>query len=211
MYNNQGTVSFVLFILCLIAIVFSIVSLSLSTTTMDSPSTPERKHPLALDDHRVQTLTGPDQWTDILYRAHRHHSPYWHHTSGSADITSLHGNLYTVYLSVQVDTSEPLLVTSKQQQHHRGNSTYEAFACRRCNLVYEIRALLGTEEVPVSRTFALESGQRFLSKSFLVHVSRGQVLRMQFRSPCSRLILTNSTEGSHRRGHSICSSTLIIE
>lgn len=212
------TASFLLICFCVISAVFGVAAfIIVYDHTHGGPSLSGARHPLALSDPTVQRLqrdaSGLGLWTDIHYHRESHHSPAWQHEPGEAEIICLQTGHYTLSLGVQVGVEEHHHGTVKRSENQASNSSLIAFVCRRCNRYYEIRTVRqrGDERIMLfeSHTFAQESGQRFLLKQFVAEVQAGDILHMQFRSRCPRLILTNSTfQLPHE--HPVASSILII-
>lgn len=176
----------------------------------------ESATPLSLADNTTQRLLGSDVWTHIRYHQTIWHSDAWRHTNDhhrSSLIVCERAGSYSVYLSVQTalfdDDDAPTVAPSEAptgvptEEPTEGPTTEAPTAapthsndtCRACHLRYEIRAvqqLAGTGpflEVRPSYTVS-NRDDSFLSKLFIVRANPGDVLIMQVKSRCRRLILT---------------------
>ena len=172
---------------------------------------------LALYDDRVQPLTGSNVWTDIEFNHNRHHAPHsWFHAPSSSALHCKRSGTYNIYIATQslalplpsVNVSALTLAPPAS----RPVTTYDQFACRPCNVWFELRGVRqihGTGPflpIPTSLTYlAPANGPRFLDKQFLIVALAGDIIKLQMRSACRFLVLTNNNNTE-----TLTSSTLLI-
>lgn len=175
--------------------------------TLEQPRQQRQKSLLAIYDDTLQKQQPNQSWTTITY-AHNLTtlSLAWHHIDG--ELKCLVAGPYVVTLSLH--TKGPLLPPNTSN----AASASEAFACRPLNSWLEVRGVLqrvnvsNVTEVQASRGYVKPaSGERLLEKRFVVRASVGDVLRIQFTSPCHAVFLNNFSSSNG----SLASSVLLIE
>jgi hypothetical protein len=141
---------------------------------------------ISLYSNTTQPIDGPNVWTTIQFN----NNPFTPNTNysawlwdGNSRLTCNRTGLSSIYLSVQVMANISVLPPDQIP-----------FSCRSCQLKYQIRGVLqsnGTgplNEIPTSLSY--QSGQSsFLSKTFFVNATAGDVLLLQFVSLCSQIVL----------------------
>lgn len=142
---------------------------------------------VSLYSNTTQPIDGPNVWTNIQFNNNPLSSLNTNYSAwlwnGGSQLLSNRTGLSTVYLSVQAMTNISILPPDQIP-----------FSCRSCQLKYQIRGVLqknGTgplNEIPGSLSY--QSGQSsFLSKTFFVNATEGDILWLQFVSLCSQIIL----------------------
>jgi hypothetical protein len=200
-----------------------------------SGSGPAATARLALYDVTLQPSLGSGNWTDIVYGVNHHLSPHWFHAAGSSLLYCYTSGSYIVYLAVQTNvvlppppTHAPTVSGAPTTMPIPHNHSYDYYACRPCNIWLELRAVrqIGGSgsftAVPGSLVFLQPAAShRFLAQQFMLTASSGDVVKLQFRSACRYLLLTNSTlpSGGHNvsaignavnTNDTLSSSTLLI-
>lgn len=97
-------------------------------------------------------------------------------------------------------------------------STYDQFACRPCNVWLELRGVRQIQAsgpflpIPTSLTYlAPANGPQVLDKQFLIVALSGDIIKLQMRSACRFLVLTNSSQSvSNNNTETLTSASLLI-
>jgi hypothetical protein len=168
-------------------------------------------------DNTKQAISGINIWTNIDYAYNVFISTSWLHIPGTNSFTCMKSGKYFIYLSVQTEVEQVVLLTKKEEvkrsspkidDNKKGDNDNENLApksppisynltgaCHPCKVKFAIR---GTQqfggvglltEIVESLTYSSKEDS-FLSKLFFINASVGDVFRMQFKSSCPHLILS---------------------
>lgn len=142
---------------------------------------------VSLYSNTTQPIDGPNVWTTIQFNNNPFSSPNTNYSAwlwdNNSQLTCNRTGISSVYLSVQVMANISVLPPDQIP-----------FSCRSCQLKYQIRGVLqsnGTGQLnEIAASLSYQSGQSsFLSKTFFVNATRGDVLLFQFVSLCSQIVL----------------------
>lgn len=226
-----STVSLLLALAAIIGGVFGTIAFIMVITRGDTVATTTNidiNGRLALYDDRVQPLNGSNVWTDIGFNHNRHHAPHsWFHAHASSEIRCRRNGTYNIYISIQSQvlplpppTNNNKLIHALALAPPAGPpvTIYDQFACRPCNVWFEMRGVRQIQAtgpflpIPTSLTYlAPANGPQVLEKQFLIVALTGDVIKLQMRSACRFLVLTNSSQSvSNNNTETLTSSTLLI-
>ena len=180
-------------LIALLGIVLGAQNLASINTIMTILQQPPARTATELTANTTQRVDGAHHWTGVQYDRQLFFSPAWTWSPAQNDsLLCLQSGLFYVYASMQTHVLPP-----------PSNHTLP-LDCGACRLRGALRATLqlggsGPQlEVPPSLT-QQSRDVSFMSKSFLLQAQVGDVLRVQFRSPCRYLALYS--------GHSVNSSS----
>ncbi len=237
--SGISTVSVLLALLCIVGGVFGTIAFILVLTRGDTPTVPaiDINGRLALYDDRVQPLNGSNTWTDFEFDHNRHHAHHdWFHAPSSGVIRCKRSGTYNVYIVVQSQvlplpvpppTPAPSVIATATGFARTlvlappagpPVSSYDQFACRPCNVWLELRGVrqIGATgpflPIPTSLTYlAPANGPQVLDKQFLIVALAGDIIKLQMRSACRFLVLTNSSQSvSNNNTETLTSASLLI-
>jgi len=192
-------------LIALLGIVMGAQNLASINTIMTILQQPPARTATELTANTTQHVDGAHHWTGVQYDRQLFFSPAWIWSPAQNDsLLCLQSGLFYVYASLQTHVLPPL--------GGGGNHTLP-LDCGACRLRYALRATLqiggsGPQlEVPPSLTRQARDVS-FLSKSFLLQAQVGDVLRVQFRSPCRYLALYSGHNSSYNAYPT--SATLVV-